>query len=567
MRTFGRLGVIVVALLLVVSCGTAVPTVAPAKPAAPAAPTRPDAQPAITVAPAAASTTAAAAPKPTAASIAKIKRGGTLIRLDFRDATSWDPAFSTNSSEVAESPALECLLRWEMVDEKTGKHEAKPWLAESWQPADPKTIIIKLRKGIKYHDGTEMNAESVKWALDRARTHAKSLAKAFQAPVDSIDVVDASTIKLNLKGPSATIFVNLTNAAGGTGSTGTLLTSKAAFDKLGEEAITRRPTGTGPFVLDDWKRDDRTTYKKFDGYWKQGDDGQKLPYLDGIEVRVMRDRAVGLIELKTGKAHVMMRADAKDIAGIKANPELKFLSMPWASLRTLFGFNSEKTPFGNNVKLRQAALYALDLDALARTIGLEYGIPGYYTFWVPGWLGYDETLPKYQINLDKSKALLKEAGYPDGTSINIISEPGENQKAAEIVQAMWAKVGIQGTISTLESAAFKAAAQNNEHESAPYGGFPSPDPDGMARLVVCKGSANWGSYCNPEADKCMAEARVLYDEKQRAEIYKRCQRIMYEDAGVTGLVNVPWNAVYRKEVQNLKTNQHLVELREAWLDK
>ncbi|MCL4499391.1 MAG: ABC transporter substrate-binding protein [Chloroflexi bacterium] len=564
MQTFGRLGVVIVILLLAASCTPAVPTAVPTKPAAPAAPTQPGAPAAATTAPAAAPT---AAPKPTAPPAPKVKRGGILVRIDVRDATSWDPAFSTNSSEVAEGPALEAPLRYDLVDDKVGKHEIRPWLAESYEVKDPKTVILKFRKGIKYHDGTDLTAETVKWALDRVREHPKSLSKAFHAAVDSVQAVDAQTVQLNLKFPSATTLINLTNAAGGTGSTGTLLTSKAAFEKLGEEAIARKPMGTGPFEMVDWKRDDRTTYKKFNDYWKQGADGQKLPYLDGIEVRIVRDRTVAVIELKSGNGHIMTRLDAKDIASAKSSPDLVFFNMPWASIRGLAGFNSDKEPFGKSLKLRQAAQYAIDRDSLAKTISMEWGVPGYHFVWIPGFLGYDEKMPKYEFNADKARQLLRETGFADGVSVKMASASGPDQRVAEVIQAMWDKVGIKSVVDVMEDAAFKSAAQSGLHESVVTNAFPSPDPDAMARSVVCKGSANWASYCNSKVDDCMKEGTAIYDEKQRADHYRKCYQVMYEDAGVFGTVHTPWNVVSRKEVKNLRTNQHLLDMREVWLDK
>jgi ABC-type transport system substrate-binding protein len=95
----------------------------------------------------------------------------------------------------------------------------------------------------------------------------------------------------------------------------------------------------------------------------------------------------------------------------------------------------------------------------------------------------------------------------------------------------------------------------------------SPDPDGWTRMYTCDGSANWSNYCNPEMDKCMAEGRSTYDAKERDTIYKRCLKILYDDAKVFGLYMTPGNVVFRKEVKGLKTSQHLVDLREIWLDK
>ena len=554
--------------ILVAACAPAAPTPAPTKP-----PSAPSAAPAApTAAPKAAPTAApTAAPKPAAATATpavKIKRGGTLIRADIGDATSWDPAFSANSPEVAKSPAMEAFLNWELVDEKTGKHEAKPDLAESFQMTDPKTVVLKLRKGVKFHDGSDFNAEVAKWHLGRSRTHAKSLAKSFLESISAVDVVDSSTIKLNLKGPSATIFVNLTRSAAGTGSTGTLVISKAAFDKLGEEALVNKPIGTGPFMMTDWKRDDRAIYKKFDQYWKKGDDGQPLPYLDTIEVRVVRDRAVALVEIKAGTVHVLENIEDKDIATVKANPDAVLFMMPWAAQRWALGFNPEKKPFGENVKLRQSAQYALDRESMAKTLGFGNAIPDYYNLWIPAYPGWDDKAPRYDFNLDKAKALVKEAGAGDSVPVGLSYEtPGAGQRYAEIVQAMWDRAGIKAVLTGIDRAAVKQKVKAGEFEAHTFSMSASPDPDGWTRMYTCDGSANWSNYCNPEMDKCMAEGRSTYDEKQRDGIYKRCLKILYDDAKVFGLYMTPGNVVFRKEVKGLKTSQHLVDLREIWLDK
>ncbi|MCL5027204.1 MAG: ABC transporter substrate-binding protein [Chloroflexi bacterium] len=555
---------IVLVLVLLAACGPAAPTAAPTKAPAPAATV-----PSAPAAPTAAAKAEPAKPAPpTAAPLPKIKRGGILVRADIGDATSWDPAFSVNSPEVGKSPALEALLKWELVDEKSGKHEAQPDLAESFEMTDPKTLVIKLRKGVKFHDGSELNAEGTKWHLDRTRTNPKSLGKGFLESITSIDVVDPYTLRLNLKGPSATIFVNLTKSAAGTGSTGTLLISKAAFDKLGEEAMVNKPIGTGPFMMDEWRRDDRTIYKKFDQYWKKGEDGQPLPYLDRIDVRVVRDRAVALIEVKSGTVHVFENMDEKDIAGVKSNPDLTFISLPWAAQRWALGFNPEKSPFGTNLKLRQAAQYAIDRESMAKTLGFGFAIADYYNLWIPAYPGWDESNPKYDFNLDKAKTLLKEAGAGDTVNVGLSFEtPGAGQRYAELVQAMWTKAGINATLTGIDRAAVKQAVKAGQFEAHTFSMSASPDPDGWSRMYTCDGSANWSNYCNPEMDKCMAEGRSTYDVKQRHETYKRCLKILYDDAKVFGLYMTPGNVVMRKEVKNLKTSQHLVDLREIWLDK
>ncbi len=548
-----------VLLFLLAACAPAAPAPQATKPAAPPA--------AATAAPAA---PAAATAAPQAAAASKIKRGGSIVIAYGEDTTTHDPAFTPNSNLLAMTPHFEALLRYDMVDEATGRHEIKPELAESYQLVDPKTIVFKLRPGVKFHDGSEMNAAAVKWQLDRSRTHPKALSRSYLEPIESIDTPDNLTVKLNLKAPAATIFINLTRSAGGSGSNGSYIISKEAFDKLGEEAIGRKPYGTGPFMLEEWLRDSKTTYKKWDQYWKKGEDGQPLPYFDRFETRVILDKAVGVLEVRTNNIQGLWGAEVKDFATVKSSPDMKLLLMPFGASRLMVGFNQEKTPFGKNVKLRQAAQYATDRDAIVKTIGLGQTVPDYTHVWIATYPGWDETLPRYIFDLDKAKQLMKESGItaPVETDMFINGTVGTStQKTGEMLKAMWEKIGINVTLNPADSATFKSATKRGEWATDLFGMVGSPDPDQWSRMYTCDGGANFSNYCNQEMDKCMEQGRKTYDAKERNEVYKRCQKILYDDALIYGVHNTPGAVALRKEVMNIKVSQWHPEIREMWLDK
>ncbi len=560
-----RLVYLVVTILAVISllgaCApSAVSTPQATKPAAPAGST-----------PAAASTgTNPAASAPAAAPAAKIKRGGSVIIAYGEDTTTHDPAFTPNSNLLAMAPHLEALLLYEQTDEKTGKHEIKPELAESYQLVDPKTIVFKLRQGVKFHDGSDLNAAAVKWQLDRSRTHPKALSRSYLEPIESIETPDSMTVKLNMKAPAATIFINLTRSAGGSGSNGSYIISKEAFDKNGEEAIGRKPVGTGPFVLEEWLRDSKTTYKKWDKYWKNGEDGQPLPYLDRFETRVILDKAVGVLEVRTNNIQGMWGIEVKDFATVKASPDMKLVLMPYGASRLMVGFNQEKTPFGKNTKLRQAAQYATDREAIVKTIGLGQTVPDYTHVWISTYPGYDETLPRYTFDLDKAKSLMKESGVNTPTEIDMFingTVGTATQKTGEMIKSMWEKIGVNVVLNPADSATFKNAVKRGEWGTNLFGMVGSPDPDQWSRMYTCDGGANFSNYCNKEMDACMEQGRKTYDPKERHEVYKRCQKILYEDALLFGVHNTPGSVVLRKEVMGLKVSQWHPEVRELWLDK
>ncbi|MCL4534299.1 MAG: ABC transporter substrate-binding protein [Bacteroidetes bacterium] len=567
-----RSGVVVLITILLAACAPAVPTAAPAPtgivPTVPAAVPRPGEQatkPAAAAPTAAPAATAPAAPTPAA----KVKRGGTLNYASTFETDSWDPVLAKATTwPIRELPVLETLLDYVLVDEASGKHELQGRLAESWEVVDPTTIVLKLRKGVKFHDGSDFNAEVAKWNLERARDHPKSAAKRLVSGVQTFEVVDPLTLRLKLKQPSALAIYNLTSATGGTGEVGTMMVSKKQFDTGGEDALGTKPAGTGPMVLTEWRRDDRAILKPWNGYWKNGVDGKPLPYLDGIVGRIINDPTVIFAEMRAGTVDVSSHISDSDYQSAKANPNLKPIVLRWANNFHVFGFNQKFPLWGDNLKLRQAAMYAVDRKSLADAVGFGLADPNEYVFWGPGSPGYDTSVPHYEFNLDKAKQLMKDAGYPDGVDTVLLSYPQPLfQKPAEILQAMWAKVGIRAKLELLEIVAARNKLKLGDFEVTAHRAVISLEPSYLARMFTCEGAANWSNYCNPEVDKCMAEAEKIYDTAQRADTYKRCQKLIYEDALIGGTHRTFSTITERKEVRGLKIQYGAIDLQETWLDK
>ncbi len=555
-------------LVLVAACAPAAPaspTAAPtaaAKPAA-VAPTAVVSTSGGAAAPTSAPGAAAASPTPAA----KIKRGGTVVYARSGETNSWDPLYHQSGDNPLELPMYETLLRYDEVDEKTGKSEYRPELAESWTMPDPQTIVLKLRQGVKFHDGTAFNADSVKWQIERAKNDPKSRVKVWANYIKSVDVVDPNTVKLNLGYQTASALASLTRASGGSGSGWLMIVSKAAVEKWGD-TYEMHPVGTGPAMMTELLRDDKTTFKKFDGYWRKGADGQPLPYYDGIVARVIVDPAVTLVEMKAGAVHVTQDVMPQMYPQFKSGGDLKMRLLPWAPIRFVFGFNQDKPPFKDNLKLRQAAQYAVDRKGIADALGFGEFAPNYHVYWAPGFPGWDESLPHYTYDPDKAKSLLKEAGYPDGVDFNFIAyPPAQYKQPAEMVQQQWARVGLRATLDAIETTAARAKQKSGDFQSAFWGGWPSLDPSGFNRMYKCDGSANWSNYCNKQMDACMDEGEQTVDPAKRAEIYKRCQKIAYDDALVGGTHLRPFALGYRGELKGVRVQAYLMDLQEAWIDK
>jgi peptide/nickel transport system substrate-binding protein len=555
---------IVALLSVVVACG------APAAPtAAPAAPTKPAAAPAATTAPVAAATTVPAVATKPAAAATNIKRGGTLRSANPITYPTLDTALTSAGTQPATMSIFDSLLRYDLVDEKAGKFEMKPELAESWQIADPKTIVLQLRKGVKFHDGSEWTAEVAKWNLDRAKTHPKSMVKTAFDAIASIDATSSTTLKLNLNRPSAELLINLTAAAGGTGSSGSLMMSKANFDKRGEDQAASNPSGTGPFMLDKWLRDDRVVVKRFDGYWKMGEDGKPLPYLDAHEDRFIQDPAVTLLEIRAGNIDLTENIDAKDVAGVKTDSKLVYWEQPW-SVTGVFSWGANQTagPFATNQKLRYALEYALDRESMIKALTFGTGFPAPYLQWLPGHPGYDPSLPKREFNLARAKQLVTEAGYPNGIDVSLIfiTRPVD-QRTAEVAKSMWDAAGIRVKLDAMERLAWIDKMKSNNFELGFFRSSGSVDPSTFSKYYRLNGGANWANYKSPEVDKCMEDGDTEYDFAKRNEIYKRCLKLIMDDAYYGVGYDLPLNRVFNKTVKGMRMQHGVTDVKEAWLDK
>jgi peptide/nickel transport system substrate-binding protein len=469
---------------------------------------------------------------------------------------------------MKEMALYEALLKYEVTDFKLGNLKLAPDLAESWEQQGPTTVVLKLRKGVKFHDGSDFNADGAKWSLERMGNNPKSLSKRFAENFDKLEVVDPYTLKISYKKPSALQLLNLTAATAGTGSIGTVMVSKAQMDKVGEEAFGQgKVSGTGPMQLVDWKRDSEFTLKKFDNYWKMGEDGQKLPYLDGVRYRLINDTAVHQMELKAGTVHISRALNVANLPAVKSDPTLDIIMITWSPNRWYTGFNDKKSPFGTSLKLRQATQYATDRESMAKVVGAETGWPGYNLGWIPSWSGFDESLPSYKFDLNKAQQLAKESGE-NAPEIELLHQiQTAHKQVAEMVQQMWAKVGVKMTLLPAEQAAGREKIKIGQFDMHIWTMAPSPDPAHFERMFTCDGAANWNNYCNKETDKCMLEAQAEMDVAKRAEKYKTCQKIIYEDAQLSNLFNTAMVLVVRKEVKGLKMQIHSPDLQEVWLDK
>jgi peptide/nickel transport system substrate-binding protein len=378
---FTLLVIILLTSLTLVACGeeTTPATTAPAATTtAPAATTKPAPAPATTATAPAATTPAADA----------AKYGG-VYKYVLTVAPARPIGYLSEGapdSGTAAAPATEGLIS---VDRKGN---IIPKLAVSWDvAADGKSIIVGLRKGVKFHDGSDFNAEVAKWNLDL-------MIEAKKTPDrKSVDIIDDYTIRINIDDYKNTILTGL--------ATNTQMASKAFVDKNGVEAARWHPVGTGPFIFDSYERDAKLTYKKNPNYWQKG-----KPYLDGLEFIVIQDATVRKLAFQKGDIHRIAVAGIDAIELQKAGYEM--ITEAGGTFSLVPDSKNSSSPW-SNINVRLAASYSLDRESLTQALGFGFARPAYQVY--PGSAqAAIPNLDKHEYDPARAKSLLKEAGYPTG---------------------------------------------------------------------------------------------------------------------------------------------------------
>ena len=323
------------------------------------------------------------------------------------------------------TPAIETLLR----SDRTGK--PVPWLVTGIKEnAAAKTITLTLRKEVKFHDGTDFNAEAVKWNL----TQSMSVKSPGTEKLMSVDVIDDYTVRINLTEWDNTVISNLAQALG-------MMISPTAYKKNGEEWCAKNPVGTGPFQFVSWEKDVRTVYKKFDGYWQKG-----KPYLDRIEYIPIGDLLTRQFSFMKGELDLVLTVAAKDVAAFEKDGYVMSRSRIGSGATALVPDSANpKSPFAN-IKVRQALQYAIDSETIAKTIYFGQVEPTNQWIYKGHW-GYNPSVIGYPYNPTKAKQLLAEAGYPNGFKTKLLYRTTpEWDKTFIAVQGFLKAVGIDAEL-------------------------------------------------------------------------------------------------------------------------
>ncbi len=501
-----------------------------------AAPTAAGAVPTVGVA---AGTTTGAAPAAAPTSAPAGKKGGTLVIVRPTDAVALDPHTETTSpGNWVMTNLYETLV---ILDTDM---QIKPGLAERWEQLAPDRWRFSLRKGVKFHDGTDFKADAVKFSIDRIKDPQNPGRSASNlAGIKAVEPKDDYTVEIATDGPYGPLL-NILSLEYATG-----IVSPAAVQKFGKD-FGRNPVGTGPFKFVEWKTNDAITIERFDGYW-----GEKA-LLDRVVYRVVPEESARMLALQTGEAQMVMAPAPSELASLRKDN--KFVVHDTAGVRVVyFGFQTRRAPV-DDPRVRQAINHAFDRKPILDNILEGAALPA-TSYISPGVFGYKDVRANWAYDLPRAEQLLDEAGWKKGTdgfrakdgkplTLKHYTPRGRYLKDAECGEAFQAamrKIGINVELQVLEWATLFGKYRQPGLDAEVFTvGWSTATGDAEYTLGPLFGTANmppkgWNSfeYSNPKFDELTDRAQRSTDQKERAELYAQALELVSKDAVIVPVYN------------------------------
>jgi len=428
-----------------------------------------------------------------------------------------------------------------------------PGLAESWSVSpDAKVYTFKLRRGVRFHDGTPFNADAVKFTMDRVVAPETKAGQSHDqlGPYDHTEVVDDATARIVMKEGYAPLLTNLNGYLG--------IVSPTAVKKMGLADFARHPVGTGPFMFKEWVAKDHVTLVRNPDYaWASPLFKHKgLAYLDQLVFKIIPDASVRTGTLRSGETPYVNDADPLEIAALRADKRFAVIQMPQPGSGWVLLLNVTGSPQIRDIAVRRAFEWGVDREGLNKTVFNGLMKPAWSPLMRPT-LGYDSSAEKmYKYDPARAKQVLDEAGWRPGSdgirekagqklSVNFLIIGRTRDKAmAEAVQASMRDVGVDVQINALERAAFRSQVSQNKYDIN-FMWFSYGDPDVLRTLFHSANvnAFNRARYQVPQVDQMLETAAATIDKAKRIDLYKQIQQRVLRDAVVVPLVDtITYNA-------------------------
>jgi peptide/nickel transport system substrate-binding protein len=479
--------------------------------------------------------------------------GGTLIVAKTAEPPDLDPQLTSSLARQRLT-----MLTYNNLVKLSSDLVIQPDLAETWKvSADGKQIDFTLRQGVLWHPpvSRELTAADVKYSYERLLR--ESPGKLEFAIVDGVEVLDKYNVRFTLSAANAGILAMMADSRWGA------IVNRETVERHGD--LRKHAVGTGPFILEAWNVEQETRLKRNPDYFEKG-----KPHVENLVLRIVPDEAQIVAGLKSGAVHHAMLDDNRNVEQLTGQPGLQTYRTPRIGYDFL-SFNQSIAPF-NKIEVIQAINYAVDRDECIKAAAGGYAVqtapctPALKQWLLPE----DRWKPYYKVDLDRSKALLARAGYPNGFEATVLTIPSIPSMFAnaQVVQANLKRVGITLKVESLEYAPWIQRWQRKEFEATlnTTGGY--ADPDAAFYRAFHSKAQNWNNIANPELDRLLDEGRSVFEIEKRKPIYDKIQLQLLEQPGHLFLFNTETIDVAQKGVHGF--SQHptttLWSYQNVWLD-
>jgi peptide/nickel transport system substrate-binding protein len=423
----------------------------------------------------------------------------------------------------------EAYVVWAMFNalvKFNGKMEVVPDLAESFAAKDANTLEFKLRPGIKFHDGSAMTADDVKFTIERLQDEKyASPNKGKVSEVKEVRVVDPLTVQIVTNKAFAPLLAFLTNAR-----TGTQIVPRKVVQAIGDDAFGKQPVGTGAYKLAGWKANESVTLAAHEGYFVKGQ-----PSLASVEIPLIAEESSGITALKGGQIDLTSTAPFADVPSLEQDKSLKILKQPGMNCRFI-AVNHRKPPF-DDVHFRRAVSMAFDRNAMVKVVLFGEGVPSHGL--IPPSLAYAyDPKPRETsvFNPERAKAELAQSKYASGLGeVPMLTWGSSWWKRIVEVFALQVNqtLGTKFTVEVNEANTVFARQKSGDFQGSVWGWLGPIDPDEyVGEILSTKGWRNFYGYSNPKLDELAEQGRAELDLAKRGALYKQAETIAIEDAAV-----------------------------------
>ena len=481
------------------------------------------------------------------------KTGGTLIMAKTAEAAELDPQLTSSLARQRIT-----MLTYNNLVKLSNEVAIQPDLAEAWKVSpDGKQIDFTLRKGVLWHPpvSRELTAEDVRYSYERLLR--ESPGKADFAGIDGVEVLDKYNVRFVLSAPNAGLLATIADSRWGA------IVNRETVEKNGD--LRTVAVGTGPFILDERKVDQETRFRRNPDYFEKG-----KPYVENLVLRVIPNEDSIVEGLRTGTIHHAMLEENRRVEALQGQPGLQILRMPRLGY-DFFNVNQAVAPF-NEPEVIQAINYAVDRQECVKA-----GAFGYAALTAPctppmkQWqLPEAQWKPYYKVDLAKARALLAQAGVPNGFEATVLTIPAIPSMFAnaQVIQANLKRIGVNLRVESVDYNAWIQRWQKKDFEATLNTSSGYADPDTAFYRAFHSKAQNWNNIANPELDRLLDEGRAVVEIEKRKPVYDKVQLQLLEKPGHLFLFSAEMIDVAQKSVQGL--SQHptttLWSYQNVWLD-